>query len=115
MADKELVLTLAVEGGGATVFRTPLASGGWEFHVGDSNMEEWPSSKPCLNFEDALRSIFLPPETWVLSVPISIHPAYRAAIGELVQNTVSKLPDEKKHYWNKYNRHFWEMECQGML
>lgn len=38
MAEKEVVLELGVEGGGATVFRTPLASGGWQFHVEGSSM-----------------------------------------------------------------------------
>ena len=115
MADKELVLHIGVESGGATVFRTPFASGGWEFHVGDSNMEEWPPSKPYLSIEDTLRSIFSPAESWVCCFPISIHPEYRVAVWELVQSTVSKLPDERKHDWNKYSRDFWQERCEGKL
>lgn len=38
MAKKELVLDLGLEGGGATIYRTPLASGGWQFHVEGSSM-----------------------------------------------------------------------------
>src|SRR4051794_23438420 len=66
MADKEPILKLGVEGGGATVYRTPLGSGGWQFHVKRSSMyldenddEGWRSwrSEPVLSVEEALRSI----------------------------------------------------------
>ena len=33
MDEEELVLELGVEGGGATIYRTPVASDGWKFHT----------------------------------------------------------------------------------
>ncbi len=39
MIEKEIVLNLGHEGGGATLYRTPLASGGWVFHVERSGMD----------------------------------------------------------------------------
>ena len=34
----ELVLSLGVEGGGFRIYRTPLASGGWQFHEAEGSM-----------------------------------------------------------------------------
>ena len=57
MPDKEMVLELGVEGGGATIFRTPLASGGWQFHVDGSSIyldenydEDWRRWSSCADF-----------------------------------------------------------------
>jgi hypothetical protein len=57
MPDKEMVLELGVEGGGAAIFRTPLASGGWQFHVEGSSIyldenddEAWRRWSSCADF-----------------------------------------------------------------
>lgn len=81
MADKELVLQLGVEGGGATVFRTPLDSGGWEFHVEGTSMyldehddEGWRSwrSQPVPTIEEALRAV-AEDGSWVFYYPVQVH------------------------------------------
>src|ERR1700732_3330130 len=100
MADKELVLELGVEGGGATVFRSPLGAGGWRFHVEGSSMyldenadESWPSwsSEPVGTIEEAVRSISKD-GSWVFFYPIRVHPEYRTSVWELVQDAARKLP-----------------------
>ena len=120
MADNEMVLQLGVEGGGATVFRTPFGSGGWQFHVEGSSMfldenddEDWRSwqSQRFPNIEDAVRSISADGE-WVVFYPISVHPDYRSAVWELVQQTVRNLPNEKKHFWEDRRRERWQHQCQ---
>lgn len=120
MADKEMVLRLGVEGGGATVFRTPLGSGGWEFHVGGSSMdmdenddEVWRSweSQPYLRLEDAVQSISND-GGWVFFYPISVHPDYRAAVWGLVQETARNLPDEQKRLWDERRWKRWQDQCQ---
>jgi hypothetical protein len=122
MPDKELVLDLGVEGGGATIFRTPFASGGWQFHVEGSSMyldenddEDWRgwSSKPVLSIEDAVRSISND-GGWLFFYPISIHPDYRPAVWELVQATAGKLPNERRSMW-KHRRADWQHQCQQGL
>jgi hypothetical protein len=82
MADKELVLELGVEGGGATVFRTPLDSGGWQFHVEGNSLyldenddESWRSwhSQPVLSIEEALASV-AKDGSWFFFYPLTVHP-----------------------------------------
>jgi hypothetical protein len=120
MADKESVLHVGVEGGGATVFRTPLDSGGWTFYVGGSSMdmdenddEVWRSwePEPYLRIEDAVKSISND-GGWLFFYPISIHPDYRVAIWELVQETARNLSEEQRHLWNDRRRERWQHQCE---
>ncbi|QJX01176.1 DUF6508 domain-containing protein [Frigoriglobus tundricola] len=119
MADKEMVLQLGVEGGGATVFRKPVGAGDFEFYVDGSSMdldenddEVWRSweSQPYLRIEDAVRSISND-GSWVLFHPISIHPDYRTSVWELVQETARTLPDELNHLWDDRRRTKWQHLC----
>ena len=100
MGEKEKVLELGVEGGGATIFRTPLDSGGWQFHVEGSSMyldenddEDWRSwtSEPVQTIREALRSV-AEDGSWVFFHPISVHPEYRNIVWELAQETARNLP-----------------------
>jgi hypothetical protein len=85
MADKELVLELGVEGGGASVFRTPHAADGWQFHVEGTSMyldeiddEGWRcwTSQPVLTVEEALRAV-AEHASWVFFYPVTVHPDCR--------------------------------------
>jgi len=118
MDEKEMVLELGVEGGGATIYRTAVASDGWQFHVEGSSMfldenddEDWRSwtSEPVPTIRDALRSI-ADDGSWVFFHPISIHPEYRNDVWELAQEIASKLPAERSEMWENRNRH-WQRLC----
>lgn len=118
-SDKEKVLKLGVEGGGATVFRTSIASGSWAFQVEGNSMdmdenddEVWRSweSPAYTSIKEAIQSISKDGE-WVLFYPISVHPEYRAAVWELVQETACNLRDHLKHLWNDRRREQWQRNC----
>lgn len=119
MAEKELVLQLGVEGGGATVFRTPLASGGWQFHVEGSSMyldenddEGWRSwrSEQVPSVEEALREV-ADDGSWVFFHPVEVHPDYRAAVWELAQAAAAKLPEGRRQTWERRCRD-WQRLCR---
>jgi hypothetical protein len=121
MAEKEVVLKLGVEGGGATVYRTPLASGGWQFHVEGSSMfldenddEDWRSwiSEPVQTIEEALRSIAAD-GSWVFYHPITAHPQYRAAVLKLAQEAARKLPEGGREMWERRSRD-WHCRCEEL-
>jgi hypothetical protein len=104
MVEKEKVLEIGVEGGGATIFRTPLRTGGWQFHVEGTSMfldenddEDWRSwtSEPVNTIQEAMQSVARD-GSWVLFHPISVHPEYRNTVWELVQETEGKLPEERR-------------------
>lgn len=119
MPDKEMVLDLGVEGGGATVFRKPLGSSGWQFVVGGSSMDMdendddtwrfW-ESEPFVRIEDAVRSITRDDE-WVLFWPMMVHSEYQEIVWKLVQETAQNLPDEQKDRWDDRRRWRWRQEC----
>ena len=118
MGEKEMVLKIGVEGGGATIYRTPLGAGGWQFHVEGTSMyldenddEDWRSwtSEPVQTIEEALRSI-AEDGSWVFFHPISVHPEYRMIVWELVQETASKLTQERPRMWQDRNRN-WQRLC----
>ena len=107
MAEKELVLELGLEGGGATIYRTAVASDCWQFYVEGSSMfldenddEDWRSwtSEPVPTIRDALRSI-VEDGSWVLCYPISVHSEYRNDVWELAQEIASTLPVERSEMW----------------
>ena len=118
--EAELVLSLGVEGGGFSIYRTPLASGGWQFHEeggsmwilddDDGGMEEvWShsTSKPVQTIQEML-TLNEDPDSWIMFSPISIHPEYRNIVWGLVQEIVLSLPDEKKRWWSDRRRKRWE-------
>jgi len=118
MSEKELVLKIGVEGGGADLFRTPLDSGGWQFHVEGSSMyldeqdnEEWRSwrSQPFLSIEEALRSVATD-GSWVSFCPMEVHPEYRTTVWELAQDVASKLPKESRERWKRRSQD-WQGLC----
>lgn len=117
MNKKELVLELGVEGGGATVFRTPLGSGGWQFHVESGSMSaedidvwHYGCSKPVETIEEALESIGKD-GSWIFWFPITVHPEYRTSLLELVQDAASKLSEENKKPWERRQSHNWNRRC----
>ena len=116
----ELVLSLGVEGGGFSIYRSPLASGSWQFHEeggsmmifddDDGGMEEvWShsTSKPVQTIQEML-PLKEEYDSWVMFSPILIHPEYRYIVWELVQEIVRSLPDEKKRWWTDRRRKRWE-------
>ena len=118
MADGEPVLELGVEGGGATVVRTPSGAGGWQFHVEGASMsldeidgEDWrPSaSSRVATVEDALRAVAAD-GTWVLSYPLTVHPDYRATVWELARQAARSLPEHLAAVWER-RRPVWERLC----
>ena len=122
-ADKQIVLDLGVEGGGATIFRTTLASGRWEFHVEGSSMdmdenddEVWRSweSPPYISIEEAIQSISKGGD-WVLFYPRFVHPDYRTAVWELVQKTVQRRRLYDKKTWTDVRREWWRKLCHPEL
>jgi hypothetical protein len=118
MAEKEEVLKLGVEGGGATVFRTLVAGGASKFHVEGSSMyldenddEGWRSwtTEPVKTIEEALRSV-AEDGSWVAFHPISVHPDYGATVWELAQSTARTLPDEMSGVWKRKSE-IWKRRC----
>lgn len=118
--EAELVLSLGVEEGGVGIYRTPLASGGWQFHEeggsmwilddDDGGMEEtWShsTSKPVQTIQEML-PLKEEYDSWVMFCPIFIHPEYRYDIWERVQEIVRNLPDEKKRWWAELRWKRWE-------
>ena len=116
----ELVLSLGVEGSGVGIYRTPLTSGGWQFHVDGSGMRnvvddngameevsDYSTSKPVKTIQEALRSI-AEDGSLVYWLPISIHPEYRYAVWELVQEVIRNLPDERKRWWAERTGRKWQ-------
>jgi hypothetical protein len=119
MAEKELVLELGVEGGSATVYRTALVYGGWQFHVEGSSIyldendfEDWRSwrSEPFLSIEEALES-FAKDGSWVLFYPVTVHPDFRPSACKLAQEVASKLPEELREMWKRRWKD-WQQICQ---
>jgi hypothetical protein len=119
MAEKEVDLELGVEGGGATVSRTRLGSGGWQFHVEGSSMyldenddEDWHSwrSEPALSIEEALRWV-ADDGSWVFFYPVTVHPECRAAVWELAQAAAGRLPEGRREMWQRRSRD-WQRLCR---
>lgn len=120
--DKELVLDVGTEGGGASVFRTPLGTGDWQFHVEGTSMgmdenddEVWRSwqSEPFHTLEQATCSISAN-GGWLFFYPTSIHADYRTAVWNLVQETVRTLPDESRSRWDEQMRDRWQYRCRDV-
>ena len=118
MGEKEKVLEIGVEGGGATIYRTPLEAGGWQFHVEGTSMyldenddEGWRSwtREPVQTIREALLAV-AEDGSWVFFYPISVHPECRNSVWELVQETASKLPVERRRMWEGQSRN-WQRLC----
>ncbi len=119
MADQEVILELGAEGGMTTIVRTPLSTGGWQFHVtgrgiclDENDDESWRSwrSEPLLSIEEALRGV-ASDGSWVFFSPLTVHPDYRAAVWELAQAVAGKLPKGSGESWNR-RRDDWRLQCQ---
>ncbi len=118
MAGTELVLELGVEGGGAAIHRTTLASGGYQFHVEGNSLcldenddEEWRhwTTEPVGTVQHALRLIDKD-GLWILFYPISVHPEYRADVWHLVQELAVALPHAHGRRW-KTRSQDWRRLC----
>lgn len=118
MGEKEIVLKIGVEGGGATIFRTPHADGSWQFHVEGCGMyldenddEDWRywSSEPVQTIQEALTEIAAD-GSWIYFHPNSVHTEYRNLVWELAQEIAGKMPEENTEMWEKRNRH-WRRLC----
>jgi hypothetical protein len=104
MATSEVVLALGAEGGGVTIYRTPLDSGGWEFHAEEGERFQ--------SLQDTLRSIMMPNDSWVFLSPISIYPDYRDGVMRLVKKIVTRLSDERFENWKTHYRRRWQQKCR---
>jgi hypothetical protein len=120
MAKNELILELGIEGGGARIYRTPLASGAWLFHVEGTSMflddnddEDWRAwtKEPVQSLQEALRSI-ASDDSWVLFYPMSVHPEYRTSVFEHAQKAAGRLPDTLIPIWED-RREEWQHLCLG--
>ena len=121
MSDKEareIVLKIGVEGGGATIYRTPNGSGGWQFRVGGTSIdlvenddEVWRAwaSEPAQTIDEALRSV-AGDGSWIFFYPISVHPEYRMIVWELAQENARKLPEERSEMWERRKEN-WQRLC----
>lgn len=107
MAEKEVVLELGLEGGDATIFRTRLPSGEWQFHVEGTSMflddnddETWRSwqAEPVANLMAAIQSIG-EDGSWVSYMPIRVHEAHRQAVWEATQQLACELPERLRRLW----------------
>jgi hypothetical protein len=119
MTKHELVLELSLDGGGMTIYRTPAAIGGWQFHIGGSTIdldendsEVWRSWQTELftSLEEALLSV-TKDSSWVTFFPTNVHPEYRAMLWQLAQDAAHKLSDAQKKHWHR-RIHEWRRECQ---
>ncbi|MFN0012080.1 MAG: hypothetical protein ACKVS8_10595 [Phycisphaerales bacterium] len=112
------VLELGLEGGGASITRTPCAPGGWQFYVSgnsfdlDENDDEvwrnW-TKGPVNTLPEAL-SVIARDGVWVLFHPISVQAEYREAVWQQVQEHVKVLPAERMRRWLSLKGD-WEKVC----
>ena len=118
MPDEEPVLQLGVEGGGATIFRSPLGSGGWEYHVEGSSMdfdeiddEVWRSwrSGPFTAVAEALETI-AKDGSWVCFYPVKVHSEYREAVWRLAQEVATRLTEDRRRSWDR-RKPDWQRRC----
>lgn len=117
MNEKELILKLGVEGGGATIFRTPLGSGSWHFHVESGSIsaediDDWHywRREPVGTIEEALESIGKDGD-WIYWSPITIHPEYRTLLRKLVRDAARQLSEERKESWECFPGDKWKRKC----
>ena len=119
MPKSDLVLALSLEGGGMSIYRTPVEAGGWQFRIGGSTIdfdendsEVWRSwqTEPFTSLHDALRSV-TKDGSWVIFFPKNMHPDYRAMLWRLAQDAADNLSDAQKKHWNR-RIHEWRRECQ---
>jgi len=118
MANPELVFKLGLEGGGAAVFRTPLASGEFTFHteinnfcLDDDDNEEWrETATPHYTTISAALDAIESDGLWILFRPIMVHPEYRAALWQIVQDIVPTLQEECIERWT-HQRNKWRERC----
>jgi len=110
MANKEQVLMLGAEGGGAFIYRVPTADGGWEFTLSGSTMEidddgidSWRGWKhgPFTTLESALEGVGGDPTFWLLLSPFDLHEEYRAAIWGLIEQHKDKLDGRRLGRWQE--------------
>lgn len=120
MVAKELVLSIGCEGGGAEVYRTALASGGFQFQVEGSSMflddndeEGWRrwESEPVETIQAALRSISAD-GSWIYFSPIMVHPEYRHAVWQHVEENQSARTDNLADLWHR-SRQRWLEACSA--
>ena len=117
MNNKEKVVELGVEGGGAAIYRTPFGSDSWQFHIkgnsiclDDNDDEDWQfwQSKPVPTLEEALRAVS---DEWVIFYPLMVHPDYHTEVWELALAAVSMLPEQLKGNW-QHSGENWQRICQ---
>ena len=119
MVERETVLELSVDGGGATIFRTRSDAGEWSFHVEGSSLyldenddEVWRSwsTEPVHSLEVALLEV-MGGDAWVFAYPFAIHPEYRTVLSKLVQAAVAKLPAKQKQM-RRHQLAEWQRLCE---
>lgn len=108
MAEKEVVAELGAEGMGATVYRTALPGGGWEFHVEGTSMDfddndddawrAW-SREPVPTLDEPLQSLSGSSFPWCLLSPGKVDPDYYAFVWEKVQQAADSIPEQFQAHW----------------
>ena len=111
---KEVVLDIGVDGGAATIYRTPLERGGWAYHMGgttialdDDDNEEWRhwTRDPVPTLHDALEQVDKH-GFWIYFTPCApIHPEYRLLVWELLLRTAKQRAAEGDSNWSSDGSH----------
>lgn len=101
--NKELVLDLATEGGGADIYRQKSENGGWTFLIevsalNDDDFDYQPSEnvvKTAESIDEAIKSAVPDHQIFILT-PLFLHSEYRAEIKEYLENLLAGLTDDER-------------------
>jgi tetratricopeptide (TPR) repeat protein len=111
--EKELVLEVGLEGGGAEIYRTRGDDANWKFHVEksgldlDENDEEIvrsSKSKPVNSFEEAVEMLGFGKHL-LLVLPLKVHAEYRRRVWEIIREIDRSLTDEFRSRFNTTMSH----------
>jgi hypothetical protein len=100
--NRELILSVRVEGGGASVYRIRTSSGDTFYVECDSISldEDWYSwSEPAVDNLDAALDSIIQNHEWILFYPISVHPEFRDMIWQAVERRSAALAPHRKKRW----------------
>jgi len=119
MPEKEIIAHLGVEGGGASIYRTALPSGAWQFHVEqrfmdmDENDDEfwhYATLGPFASIQETVEAITRG-FSLALYHPSKVHPEYRQCLLTIAQAAGPQLPEHMRPWWESH-RESWRRACQ---
>lgn len=119
-SNREVILEIGCEGGGATVFRSVTGNGivyvveSTSMGLDENDDEEWHSwsDPPRTSLGEAVESIARDDE-WILFHPISIHPDHCSEVWSLVNAASKRLVERRPDLANGLKRRAerWQRVC----